>query len=86
METGYGQNRKCFHNVRFSTEEEKIIRERMGKYNYTRELDFIRDAVLEKRLIQPQVIKIEQLIWFVEQKSPDVMGEYCVDVIDRDTM
>ena len=52
METEYGQNRKYFHNVRFSLEEEKIIRERMDKYNYTRVSDFIRDAVLDKRLTQ----------------------------------
>ena len=56
METEYGQNRKYFHNVRFSPEEEKIIRERMEKYNYTRVSDFIRDAVLDKRLTQRQVI------------------------------
>ena len=54
METEYGQNRKYFHNVRFSPEEEKIIRERMEKYNYTRVSDFIRDAVLDKRLNQRQ--------------------------------
>ena len=42
------QNRKYFHNLRFSPEEEKIIRERIGKYNYTRVSDFIRDAVLDK--------------------------------------
>ena len=59
METEYGQNRKYFHNVRFSLEEEKIIRERMGKYNYTRVSDFIRDAVLDKRLAQRQVVEIE---------------------------
>lgn len=51
METEYAQNRKYFHNVRFSSpEEEKIIRERMEKYNYTRVSDFIRDTVLDKRL------------------------------------
>lgn len=43
METEYGQNRKYFHNVRFSPEEEKIIR----------------DAVLDKRLAQRQVVEIE---------------------------
>ena len=43
METEYGQNRKYFHNVRFSPEEEKIIRE----------------AVLDKRLTQRQVVEIE---------------------------
>ena len=43
METAYGQNRKYFHNVRFSPEEEKIIR----------------DAVLDKRLTQRQVVEIE---------------------------
>ena len=59
METEYGQNRKYFHNVRFSPEEEKIIRERMEKYNYTRVSDFIRDAVLDKRLTQRQVVEIE---------------------------
>lgn len=59
METEYGQNRKYFHNVRFSSEEEKIIRERMEKYNYTRVSDFIRDAVLDKRLTQRQVVEIE---------------------------
>ena len=50
METEYGQNRKYFHNVRFSPEEEKIIRERMEKYNYTRVSDFIRDAVLDDQI------------------------------------
>ena len=40
METEYGQDRKYFHNVRFSPEE-KIIRERMGKYNYTRVSDSV---------------------------------------------
>ena len=59
METEYGQNRKYFHNVRFSPEEEKIIRERMEKYNYARVSDFIRDAVLDKRLNQRQVIDVE---------------------------
>lgn len=59
METEYGQNRKYFHNVRFSPEEEKIIRERMEKYNYTRVSDFIRDAVLDKRLTQRQVVEVE---------------------------
>ena len=59
METEYGQNRKYFHNVRFSPEEEKIIRERMEKYNYTRVSDFIRDAVLDKRLTQRQLVEIE---------------------------
>ena len=59
METEYGKNRKYFHNVRFSPEEEKIIRERMEKYNYTRVSDFIRDAVLDKRLTQRQVVEIE---------------------------
>ena len=53
------QNRKYFHNLRFSPEEEKIIRERMGKYNYTRVSDFIRDAVLDKRLTQRPVVEIE---------------------------
>lgn len=43
METEYGQNRKYFHNVRFSPEEEKIIR----------------DPVLDKRLTQRQVVEIE---------------------------
>lgn len=56
METEYGQNRKYFHNVRFSPGEEKIIRKRMEKYNYTRGSDFIRDAVLDKRLTQRQVV------------------------------
>ena len=59
METEYDQNRKYFHNVRFSPEEEKIIRERMEKYNYIRVSDFIRDAVLDKRLTQRQVVEIE---------------------------
>ena len=59
METEYGQNRKCFHNVRFSPEEERIIRERMKQYNYTRVSDFIRDAVLDKKLTQRQVVEIE---------------------------
>ena len=59
METEYGQNRKYFHSVRFSPEEEKIIRERMEKYDYTRVSDFIRDAVLDKRLTQRQVVEIE---------------------------
>ena len=59
METEYGQNRKYFHNVRFSPEEEKIIRERMEKYNYTRVSDFIWDAVLDKRLTQCQIVEIE---------------------------
>ena len=61
METEYGQDRKYFHNVRFSPEEEKIIRERMEKYkyNYTRVSDFIRDAVLDNRLAQRQVVEIE---------------------------
>ena len=31
----------------------------MGKYNYTRVSDFIRDAVLDKRLTQRQVVEIE---------------------------
>ena len=30
-----------------------------GKNNYTRVSDFIRDAVLDKRLIQRQVVEIE---------------------------
>ena len=59
METEYGQNRKYFHNVRFSPEEEKIIRERMEKYNYARVSDFIRDAVLDKRLNQRQVVEMK---------------------------
>lgn len=42
METEYGQNRKYFHNVRFSPEEERIIR----------------DAVLDKRLTQRQIVEI----------------------------
>ena len=85
METEYGQNRKYFHNVRFSLEEEKIIRERMGKYNYTRVSDFIRDAVLDKRLNQMHARrlrligaalggKIEWLIRFMEGKRLDGMG------------
>ena len=32
----------------------------MGKYNYTRVSDFIRDAVLDKRLTQRQVVEIER--------------------------
>ena len=31
----------------------------MEKYNYTRVSDFIRDAVLDKRLTQRQVVEIE---------------------------
>ena len=62
METEYGQNRKYFHNVRFSPEEEKIIRERMEKYNYTRVSDFIRDAVLDKRLNQRQVVEMKPYV------------------------
>ena len=57
---GYSYSSKLyFLNVRFSLEEEKIIRERMKKYNYTRVSDFIRDAVLDKRLTQRQVVEIE---------------------------
>ena len=62
METEYGQDRKYFHNVRFSPEEEKIIRERMEKYNYTRVSDFIRDAVLDKRLNQRQVVEMKPYV------------------------
>ena len=62
METEYGQNRKYFHNVRFSPEEENIIRERMEKYNYTRVSDFIRDAVLDKRLNQRQVVEMKPYV------------------------
>ena len=62
METEYGQNRKYFHNVRFSPDEEKIIRERMEKYNYTRVSDFIRDAVLDKRLNQRQVVEMKPYV------------------------
>ena len=50
METEYGKNRKYFHNVRFSPEEEKIIRERMEKYNYTRVSDFIGDSALDDEI------------------------------------
>ena len=73
METEYGQNRKYFHNVRFSLEEEKIIRERMGKYNYTRASDFIRDAVLDKRLNQRQVVEMKPCIIDNNQIIPQVI-------------
>ena len=44
----------CKHNVlgAYFILEREIIREWMEKYNYTRVSDFIRDAVLDKRLNQ----------------------------------
>ena len=77
METEYGQNRKYFHNVRFSPEEEKIIRERMEKYNYTRVSDIIRDAVLDKRLTQRQVVEIEPYKIDNNRLIPQVIDAIC---------
>ena len=74
----------CKHNVpeAYFILEKKIIRERMEKYNYTRVSDFIRDAVLDKRLNQMHARrlrligaalggKIEWLIRFMEEKRSD---------------
>ena len=59
METYYGQRRTYFHNVRFSPEEERILQKRKEKYRYQTVSDFIRDAALDKRLTQRQVVEIE---------------------------
>ena len=59
METFYGQRRTYFHDVRFSPEEERILQKRKEKYRYQTVSDFIRDAVLDKRLTQRQVVEIE---------------------------
>lgn len=50
METYYGQRRTYFHNVRFSQEEEKILRQRMKKYRFNSVSDFIRAAALDDQI------------------------------------
>lgn len=50
METYYGQNRKNFHTIRLSDEEEQIIKKKMAEYGYYSVSSFIRDAILDEKL------------------------------------
>ena len=59
MKTYYDQRRTYFHNIRFSGVEEERLQERRKKFRFESVSDFIRDAVLDKRLTQRQVVEIE---------------------------
>ena len=59
MKTYYDQRRIYFHNIRFSGVEEERLQERRKKFRFENVSDFIRAAVLDKRLTQRQVVEIE---------------------------
>ena len=59
MNNYYDPRRTYFHNVRFSGVQEKNLQERRKKFRFKSVSDFIRDAVLDKRLTQRQVVEIE---------------------------
>ena len=59
MKTYYDQRRTYFHNIRFSGVEEERLQERRKKFRFESVSDFIRDAVLDKRLTQRHVVEIE---------------------------
>ena len=50
MKNYYDPRRTDFHNVRFSQEEEKILRQRMKKYRFNSVSDFIRAAALDDQI------------------------------------
>ena len=59
MKTYYDPRRTYFHNIRFSGVEEERLQERRKKFRFESISDFIRAAVLDKRLTQRQVVEIE---------------------------
>ena len=59
MKTYYDPRRTYFHNIRFSYEEDKRLRKLMKECGFSSVSDFIRAAVLDKRLTQSQVVEIE---------------------------
>ena len=59
MKTYYDPRRTYFHNIRFSYEEDKRLRKLMKECGFSCVSDFIRDAVLDKKLTQRQVVEIE---------------------------
>ena len=76
METYYGQRRTCFHNVRFSQEEEKILRQRMKKYRFNSVSDFIRAAALDDQIKVVTVVQQDPI-----RKDYTVLIKSTVDCI-----
>ena len=50
METFYGQNRRNFHTIRLSDEEELFVFAKMKELGYYSISAFIRDAILDEKL------------------------------------